>query len=118
MSQFGTFSLPITTETLTTSKHNNLTLFICDGQQKAIPKAGNEPTYKYNHRVEFILGRSLHTGVDFQELILYSRIHINKEEGRKQIQEDTGEEVIVPHYDIVTEERYSELKALSSYIYK
>lgn len=118
MSRFGNFSLPTNVESMPISEHNRFIVFLCDGKIVKVPRAGNEPKYRYDQRVSFTLGRTMNSGSDIKELALFSRIYVNKEEGRTQIQEDTNKEIIVPYYDQETEERYKELKALPSYEYK
>lgn len=116
MTHFGNLRLPVEVDLLSTSEHNNVTLFIADGKERYVPKDGNEASYRYQDRVTFVLGRSINPGTDINELGLYSRVYVNKEAGRLALQESTGEEIIKPFYG-EAEERYEELKQLPTYSY-
>lgn len=108
-------ALPNSFRDLPKSSENLYRYYFVDGTAIQIEKDKNESTYNYRFRSSFVLARLFNNGVRIGELIVNSRIGVNKRWAAIIKDEDTGAYVQSPYYPDTIEDQYRRIKALVAY---
>ena len=115
MSKFGSITVVTVLDRLKLSEQNNLRCYFVDGKIVKIDKDTIEPEYSYVKRVAFVLGRSINIKFSIDELIIHSRLYVNKLWAHRIRDDETGKKVAVPYYGAI-EKRYDVIKKLDIWI--
>lgn len=115
MSRFGNLVVVSDLNRLKLREQNNLRCYFVGGKIVKIDKDTSEQDFRYTKRVAFVLGRSVNPKITIEELMIYSRIYVNKLWSHKVTDDETGKKVTTPYYG-ADEQRYEKIKKLDKWV--